>query len=118
MYACIRETGGEFVAGYAGKRIGHLLFATHPHHAAVREWYCASTPCPVVLAAANLYSLLQYHEPSDKPQGANRPLAGRRGVGLCMMVDMGFGESTFHEGGCMKWREALTARLDVTLARS
>jgi hypothetical protein len=26
-----------------------------------------------------------------------------------MMVDMGFGESTFVEGGCMKWREALTA---------
>jgi hypothetical protein len=27
----------------AGGRIGHLLFATHPHHASVREWFYAST---------------------------------------------------------------------------
>src|SRR5829696_2598173 len=33
-------------------------------------------------------------------------------------VCQNFGESTFHEGGCMKWREALTVRFDVTPART
>src|SRR5829696_3008090 len=29
-----------------------------------------------------------------------------------------FGESTLHEGGCMKWREALTVRFDVPPVRA
>ncbi len=36
MYAYIHETGRGFFAGCSGKRIGHSLFATHPHPA-IRE---------------------------------------------------------------------------------
>jgi hypothetical protein len=31
------EPAPHFSRGYAGKRIGHLLFATHPHHTVIRE---------------------------------------------------------------------------------
>ena len=41
-------------------RIGHLLFATHPHRLSIHEWFYVGTPCPVILAAMNLYSPLQY----------------------------------------------------------
>jgi hypothetical protein len=43
MYACIHETGADFSRGREDERIGYLLFATLPHHAAVREWLYAST---------------------------------------------------------------------------
>ena len=43
VYACPRETAADFSAGRAGKRIGYLLFATHPHHPGIREWFCAGT---------------------------------------------------------------------------
>ena len=76
-----------------------------PAPTALRVANCSiPASCPVVLAVANLYSLLRYLVPSKKQQDGNRPLSARRGTGLCMMVDMGFGESTFHEGGCMKRR--------------
>jgi hypothetical protein len=48
----------------------------------------------------------------------NRLLSARKGPWLSMMVDVGFGESSFPEGRCTKWREILTARLNVTLARA
>jgi hypothetical protein len=31
------EPEGDFSAGYAGRRIGHLLFATHPLRLTLRE---------------------------------------------------------------------------------
>jgi hypothetical protein len=31
MYACDVKLAADFLAGCAGKEIGHLLFATHPH---------------------------------------------------------------------------------------
>jgi hypothetical protein len=38
-----------FFEGYAGKRIGHSLFATHPHrHAAVREMTLVDTPYSLI----------------------------------------------------------------------
>jgi hypothetical protein len=41
MYAYMRETGCGFFEGCAGRKIGHLLFATRPRHtAAIREWSC------------------------------------------------------------------------------
>jgi hypothetical protein len=35
MYACITEIAAHFSRACAGRRIGHLLFVTHPHHAAI-----------------------------------------------------------------------------------
>src|SRR5215216_6022340 len=37
------KSGADFSRGCAGRRIGNLLFATHPHHVAVREWFYASS---------------------------------------------------------------------------
>ena len=37
MYACIREPETDFSSGCTVRRIGPLLFATHPHHSAIRE---------------------------------------------------------------------------------
>ena len=61
MYACVHEPDSGFLAGCALPAIARSFLVTHPHHPAIREWYCASTRCPVVLTTANLYSLLQYH---------------------------------------------------------
>src|SRR5215204_5147495 len=99
MYARIHETDSGF---FAGALSDCPQFSCDPHHPAIRKWYCASTPWPVVLAAANLYSLLQYLVLARSCSVKNRPLSARRGTRLCMLVDMGFRESTFHEGGYMK----------------
>jgi hypothetical protein len=49
------ESAADFSWGGADKRIGHLLFATHPpHHRTTREWLYASVPCLMILAAVNL----------------------------------------------------------------
>ena len=56
--------------------------------------------------------------PARSSRGENRLLSARKGPWLSMMVDVGFGESSFPEGRCTKWREILTARSDVTLARA
>jgi hypothetical protein len=42
------EAEPDFSRGCAGRRMGHLLFATHPH--AVREWFYASPLCLGILA--------------------------------------------------------------------
>ena len=42
MLASLR-LAADFSRGCAGRRIGNLLFATHPHHVAVREWFYASS---------------------------------------------------------------------------
>jgi hypothetical protein len=60
------ELVADFSAGCAGRRISHLLFATHPYRSAIREWFYASRPCAVILASANLYSLLLYLVPRNK----------------------------------------------------
>jgi hypothetical protein len=52
------KLGADFSRGCAGKRIIHLLFATHPYHPGSREQNCASTQCPVILAVMNFYSPL------------------------------------------------------------
>jgi hypothetical protein len=39
MYCCVHETGGEFLRGYAGIGIGHLLFASNPYYSAIGEWF-------------------------------------------------------------------------------
>ena len=50
----------DFSRGCADRAITHLLFATHPYLPCSRGRSCASTLCPMILAAVNLYSLLQY----------------------------------------------------------
>src|SRR5215211_2630059 len=58
MYACFLKSGADFARRCTGRKIGHLLFATHPYHPGSRIRFCASTRCPMNLAAVNLYSLL------------------------------------------------------------
>jgi hypothetical protein len=53
-----------------GRRIGHLLFATHPRHS-IREWLYVPVPCLRILAAVNLYLPLQHLVPGNKPQGGD-----------------------------------------------
>jgi hypothetical protein len=43
MYAGVHETGARFFAGVRQYKNEHWLSATPLHHAAVREWFCAST---------------------------------------------------------------------------
>jgi hypothetical protein len=38
------ESAADFSRGCAGKGIGHLLFATHPHHPAICELTLGETP--------------------------------------------------------------------------
>lgn len=52
MYACTHESDSKFFGGCGGRGIDRLLFATHPYRPAIREWYCASTPCPVLVNGA------------------------------------------------------------------
>jgi hypothetical protein len=66
MYACIHETGADFSRGCADKRIGNLLSATHPHHAAVREWFYVPAPCLSILNTANIHFLLQHLVHDDR----------------------------------------------------
>jgi hypothetical protein len=37
------KLAADLPRGCAGGRSDHLLFATHPHHASIREWFYAST---------------------------------------------------------------------------
>jgi hypothetical protein len=70
----------DFRRGCADWEISHLLLATRHFHAAVRELFYVSPACPVVLAAANLYSRPQYLVPSKKPQGGEQAIIrGNRG---------------------------------------
>ena len=68
MYACNRETGLGFFEGVCEQEDWYPLLKTHPHPA-IRGWFYISAASPVVLGAANTYSLLQYLVPSNKPQG-------------------------------------------------
>jgi hypothetical protein len=60
MYACVHETSGGFFEGVCGQENRPLLSVTDPYHPGSRERFCASTRYPMMLAAVNLYSLLQY----------------------------------------------------------
>jgi len=67
MYACVLANGRGFSEGRVHLAMHPPVSATHPYqYPSIRE---LTTPCRVVLAAANLYSLLQHLVPSDKPQG-------------------------------------------------
>jgi hypothetical protein len=59
-FRCVRQPEADFSQGCTGRKIGNLLFATHPYHPGSREQFCASTQCPVILAVMNLYSPLQH----------------------------------------------------------
>ncbi len=48
----------------------------------------------------------------------NGPLSARRGIRLNTMVDVGFGDSTFHKGECMRRGWCPNRPLDLTLART
>ena len=68
------KPGADFSVGCAGKRIVHLLFATHPHPA-VREWVYASARCCGVLAVLSADAVLTgqlYHrtQPDRKENGS------------------------------------------------
>src|SRR5215207_8726661 len=53
------------VTRFAG--VGELVtYFSRPHHPAIREWSMPAS-CPVILAAANLYSLVRYLVPGNKP---------------------------------------------------
>jgi hypothetical protein len=54
------KVNADFSWGCADRGISHLLLATHPYHPCSREWFCTNTRRPMILAAANLYSLLHY----------------------------------------------------------
>jgi hypothetical protein len=58
----------DFSRGCVLSMIRPAFLLTLPHPA-IRGWFYVSAACPVVLAGANLYSLLPYLVPSDKPQG-------------------------------------------------
>lgn len=45
MYACIRETGGEFFAGVFRQENRPLTFRDPPPHPAIRGWFYASNHC-------------------------------------------------------------------------
>jgi hypothetical protein len=118
MYACIHEPDSGFFGGVCAPDHRPQFSCDPPHHPAIREWYCASTrvrwfsPRRIFIHCSNIMSLAR------RCRVTNRPLSPRRGTRLCMMGDMGFGESTFPGGGCRKWRQSLTARLDLALART
>jgi hypothetical protein len=85
------KPGPDFSRGCAGRKIGIHLSRPTPY-TVIRRWFYVSPAWPVALAEANLYSLVQYLVPGNKPQGKNRLLAGCRVMGLCRMLDMDFGE--------------------------
>src|SRR5829696_6494648 len=59
MYACITEIGGGFFNEACGQKNRPLTFHDTPTTLPFAN--CSMlAPCPVVLATANLYSLLQY----------------------------------------------------------
>jgi hypothetical protein len=89
MYACNRETGRGYFEGVCAG--GHRLHISSDPPPPCRSWiascqYCLYLTRFLPLTAANLYSLLQYLVPGNKPQGENRLLAGRKGVGLCRIL--------------------------------
>src|SRR5919112_1355765 len=51
------------------------ISATHPHHRAIRESLYASTPSPVILATADIYSLPRYLVARNKSQEENQPFS-------------------------------------------
>jgi hypothetical protein len=62
------ELDADFSVGCAHPAMQPPIPTTYPHPA-IRGWFYLSAVCPVVLVAANLYSLPQYLVPSKKPQG-------------------------------------------------
>jgi|SRR5687767_3664408 hypothetical protein len=86
----------DFSKECAGKRISHLLFSTHPYHPGSREWFCASTRCPMILATVNLFihrSDILYLAISQGPE--NGPSSGSIVPGLCRVLDMDFRKFPF-----------------------
>jgi hypothetical protein len=92
------KPGADFSVGCAGKRIGHLLFATHPilafangsmpvspmgRFSAQRNFvHCSDNLCLAI---------------SHVPE--NGIFSARVGVGLCRMLDMDFVEYYFYALG-------------------
>jgi hypothetical protein len=95
MYACATRLEADFSRGRTGKSIGHSLFMTHPHPG-IRELVCASTAGLGILAAANLYSLLQHLVPGEIGEEAGRhaPVAPLD-LSLRRIADMNFAEHLF-----------------------
>jgi hypothetical protein len=58
--------------------------------APIREWFYASTPCPVILAAANLFHCSNMLCLAISRGADNKLFSARLGVGICRMLDMNF----------------------------
>jgi hypothetical protein len=54
------KSEADFSRGVCDKEDRYPLLKTHPYLPCSRGRFCASTLCPMILAAVNLYSLLQY----------------------------------------------------------
>src|SRR5215203_3552840 len=99
MYAYTPRRGTDFSRRCAGRKIGNLFFATHPHPG-IREWFCASTHClwqsspqRIFIHCSNVLCL------AISRRVEYRSLTARTVVGLCRMLDMDFGEFPFHALG-------------------
>ena len=88
------KLGADFSRECAGRRIGHLLFVTHP----TLVFANGSMPVipPVVRAAANLFIHCCYILClAISRRVENGLFSVHIGVGLCRIVDMSVGEFTF-----------------------
>jgi hypothetical protein len=70
MYACMPTIGPDFSVGCAGRRIDHLLFATHPYRPAL----CTGTQF-APLSAPITHSSLQHELRREEPLLPNTSLS-------------------------------------------
>jgi hypothetical protein len=96
------ESEPDFSRGCAHPPTRPPISATHPHHAAIREWLSASTTRPVILTSANLYSLLPHVVPCNKRRAGKWIILAALASGLCRIVHPKFGEKPFHALRCIR----------------
>jgi hypothetical protein len=96
MYACIHETGCGFLAGGVEVR-GSATYFSRPTPTLAIANGSMPAPYPVIITAANLYSLPYLLCPGNKRQSTAIELFCLLSLGLCRIVDTEFREHTTPE---------------------
>ena len=66
------KSSADFLRGCAGKRIGHLLFATHPHHPGIRQLLRADMVMRTMLVNRARGFRASYSTSFDEVKGVKR----------------------------------------------
>ena len=71
-----------------------------------------------IISYPNIYAAAICCDDLHASLGSDRPFGFLDRVCLSITRNTKFRKFAFHGGGCMKWREALTVRIDVTPVRA